>query len=76
MSSNHKLCQTCHMGRLTVKTTTYTQVFEGHLVALHNVPAMVCDMCGERVFDSQVLSRLACLLGISSQPSRAMHGRL
>jgi len=76
MSSNHKLCQTCHMGRLTVKTTTYTQVFEGHLVALHNVPAMVCDMCGERVFDSQVLSRLAGLLGISSQPSRAMHGRL
>ena len=76
MSHNHGLCQTCHMGRLTVKMTTYTQVFEGHLVALHNIPALVCDMCGERVFDSQVLSRLAGLLGISNQPSRAMHGRL
>ena len=75
MSSSPKLCQTCHMGRLTVKETTYTQVFEGHLVALHNVPALVCDVCGERVFDSQVLSRLAGLLGILDRPSRAMHGR-
>ena len=76
MSDDQELCQTCHMGRLTVKMTTYTQVFDGHLVALHNVPALVCDMCGERVFDSQVLSRLAGLLGISNHPSGAMHGRL
>ena len=74
--SSPRICQTCHMGRLTVKTATYTQVFEGHLVALHNVPALVCDMCGERVFDSQVLSRLAGLLGILNQPARVMQGRL
>lgn len=75
MSDNTQICQTCHMGRLTVKATTYTQVFDGHLVALHNVPALVCDVCGEQVFDSQVLSRLAGLLGMSNQPSRAVHGR-
>jgi len=76
MDSHPMLCQTCHTGRLTVRMTTYTRVFEGHLVALHNVPALVCDMCGERVFDRQVLSRLAGLLGISGQPSPSAQGRL
>ena len=75
MSDNPQLCQICHMGKLTVKATTYTQVFDGHLVALHNVPALVCDVCGEQVFDSQVLSRLAGLLGMSNQPFRTVHGR-
>ena len=61
------LCSTCHIGKLRVQTVTYTQVIGGHLIVIPNTPAMVCDICGERLLDNEVLSRLSGLLGPGQQ---------
>jgi YgiT-type zinc finger domain-containing protein len=61
------LCPTCHIGKLRLQTVTYTQVLAGHLFVIPNTPALVCDICGERVLDNEVLSRLSGLLGPGQQ---------
>jgi YgiT-type zinc finger domain-containing protein len=63
MSTRELFCPTCHVGRLHVRKVTYTQVFDGHLVVIANASALVCDICGERVFDNDMLSWLSGLLG-------------
>ena len=67
MKTLDRLCSTCHIGKLSVQTVTYTQVLGEHLIAIPNTPALVCDLCGERVLDNDVLSRLSGLLGPGRQ---------
>ena len=62
MNTLDALCQTCHIGKLRIQTVTYTQVLGEHLIVIPNTPALVCDVCGERVLDNEVLSRLSGLL--------------
>jgi YgiT-type zinc finger domain-containing protein len=57
------ICPVCHFGKLQDRRVTHTQVFEGQLIAISNVAALVCDVCGERILDDQVLTRLSGLLG-------------
>jgi YgiT-type zinc finger domain-containing protein len=57
------ICPICHYGKLGEREITYTQVFEGKLVVIPHVPALVCDVCGERILDDEVLTRLSGLLG-------------
>ena len=66
MKTPDTLCPTCHIGKLDVQTVTYTQVLGEHLIVIPNTPALVCDLCGERVLDNEVLSRLSGLLGPGS----------
>ena len=63
MNPHDIICPACHIGKLDVRKVTYSQVLEGHLLVIPNVSALVCDMCGERVLDDEVLSRLSGLLG-------------
>jgi YgiT-type zinc finger domain-containing protein len=65
-------CPICHVGRLHERYVTHSQIFEGQLVVIHHVPAMVCDVCGERILDSDVLSRLSGLLGTEQQDWRLL----
>ncbi len=62
MNHGEMLCSVCHFGRLRPRRVTYVQMFEGRPVVIPNVPALVCDVCGERVLDDQVLARLSGLL--------------
>jgi YgiT-type zinc finger domain-containing protein len=57
------MCPVCHVGKLREKKTTFTQVFEGQVIVMHNVSAMVCDVCGERTMDPDTLLSLSGLLG-------------
>jgi YgiT-type zinc finger domain-containing protein len=57
------ICPICHFGKLRTQKITYTQVFEGRFIVIPNASALVCDVCGEKVFDSEMLSRLSGLLG-------------
>jgi YgiT-type zinc finger domain-containing protein len=50
------------VGKLRVRKTTYTQVFEGRFIVIPNVLTLICDFCGEKVFDNEMLRRLSGLL--------------
>ena len=69
------LCPTCHIGKLRTQTVTYSQVLAGRLIVIPNTPAMVCDICGERVLDNDVLTRLSGLLGPGQQGVRTLTRR-
>ena len=63
MKPSPLICPVCHVGKLQDRKVTHTQVFEGQLVVIPNVSALVCDVCGEKIIDDEVLSRLSGLLG-------------
>ena len=64
MDIGDSICPVCHVGKLLERTVNYTQVYEGQYIVIPNVHALVCDVCGEKVFDHTMLGRLYGLLGI------------
>lgn len=63
MSAENLICPICHYGKLCERLITHSQIFEGRLIVTPSVPALVCDGCGEKIFDDEVLTRLSGLLG-------------
>ena len=64
MNRSDSMCPMCHVGKLREKKTTFTQVFDGQVIVMPNVSALVCDVCGERTMDPNTLLSLSGLLGI------------
>ena len=64
MNALETMCPICHVGKLREKKTTFTQVFDGQVIVMPNVSALVCDVCGERTMDHNTLLSLSGLLGI------------
>ena len=64
MSQTDTMCPMCHVGKLREIKTTFTQVFEGQVIVLRNVSALVCDVCGERTMAHDILLSLSGLLGV------------
>jgi YgiT-type zinc finger domain-containing protein len=52
------VCPACKEGRLGLGTTTATFEADGTTVVIRNVPAEVCDNCGEGSFDPVTSDRL------------------
>ena len=52
------VCPSCQRGRLVRSTTTATFDAEGTTVVIRNIPAEVCDSCGEGSFDPVTTDRL------------------
>jgi YgiT-type zinc finger domain-containing protein len=75
MNLDYISCPMCHVGKLQERYVTHSQIFEGQLVVINHVPAMVCDVCGERILDSDVLARLSGLLGTEQQDRRLLTPR-
>ncbi len=48
---------------------------EERFIVIPNVPTLVCDVCGEKVFDRETLSRLSGLLGQSRAHARNVSPR-
>lgn len=57
-----QLCPACHIGHLREERSTYTHWHKEQLIVVPNVPAQVCDYCGETHFHPVVLERLRQLL--------------
>ena len=57
------ICPVCHFGKLQERRITHTQIYEGQFIAIPNALALVCDVCGERILDDEVLTCLSGLLG-------------
>jgi YgiT-type zinc finger domain-containing protein len=64
MSEAESLCPVCHYGKLQACKTTYTQVYGERFIVVPNVSTLVCDVCGEKIFDHDTLLRLSGLLGV------------
>jgi YgiT-type zinc finger domain-containing protein len=43
------ICPTCKIGNLKPGRTFYTQMINNTMVVIKNVPALICDTCGEEV---------------------------
>ncbi|MCD6553209.1 MAG: hypothetical protein DRI52_11115 [Chloroflexi bacterium] len=67
-------CPICHIGSIRERQVTYTQMHEGHLVVIQGVPALVCDFCGERWFDTKTVNGLQRLLWSESGSSEGLAG--
>jgi YgiT-type zinc finger domain-containing protein len=76
MDVDYIACPICHVGRLQEREVKYSQVFEGQMVVIDHVPAMVCDVCGERILDSDVLARLSGLLGTDQRDRHPLVPRI
>jgi YgiT-type zinc finger domain-containing protein len=47
-------CVICKTGEAKASTATFTVDRDGHTYVLRDVPALVCQQCGEPYFDSEV----------------------
>ena len=59
-SADDNRFQTCTFcgGRLEEQCITYTTAYQGRIVVVENVPALVCTQCGETAFRPDVVERL------------------
>jgi YgiT-type zinc finger domain-containing protein len=55
-------CPTCQLGRLQRRIMVYIQWYGDNLLVANRMPAMVCEVCGERVYDHQAVESLQQLL--------------
>ena len=51
-------CLSCKNGTPEPGTTTFTAESDGVLVIVRNVPARVCNICGDEYFDASVSAQL------------------
>ncbi|MBI2906972.1 MAG: type II toxin-antitoxin system MqsA family antitoxin [Chloroflexi bacterium] len=57
-------------GKLEDKTVTHPQEYKGKLVILENVPAEVCQQCGEVLFRPEVVEKMQRLVWSEAEPRR------
>ena len=55
-------CLACKNGTLKPGHTTVTVERDGTIIVIHNVPANVCETCGEDYLDAAVASSLESVL--------------
>ncbi|OFW22186.1 MAG: hypothetical protein A3H97_04820 [Acidobacteria bacterium RIFCSPLOWO2_02_FULL_65_29] len=60
-------CLVCKSGTLKAGRTTVTVEREGTTIVIHNVPANVCETCGEDYLDAAVASSLETVLQEASR---------
>lgn len=65
------ICPYCHTGRLQQRDMVYVQWHGDALLVVDRMPAIICDVCGEKAYDDQAVEHLQRLLwaGASGQPS-------
>ncbi|MFC1975515.1 YgiT-type zinc finger protein [Chloroflexota bacterium] len=56
------ICPSCHVGRLQRRIMVYLQWHDNSLLVTNRMPAMVCDVCGERIYDHEAVESLQQLL--------------
>ena len=59
-------CSVCR-GETTPQKMTYTQWYEGKLVAVENVTADVCQNCGEEYFSPETANKIQEAITSSKQ---------
>ncbi len=60
-------CPNCGGGRKRLRHITYLTWFRDQMITVPNFPAWVCDLCGERDFDTRAISWLNTILNTQEQ---------
>lgn len=68
-------CSNCRLGNLYHEHVTYANWHSGRFVIVPNMPAWMCDVCGDYEYDADALSRLMPLLGPITRPASAQSQR-
>jgi YgiT-type zinc finger domain-containing protein len=55
-------CEECRVGRYCEGLAPFTAWFESQMVVVPDVPALVCDACGDIVYDPDFVRHLQLLL--------------
>ncbi len=64
-----KLCPVCDEGRLIQRSMPYLEWYKQNLLIINQMPALVCDTCGEQIYDPQALENLHRLMWSPLPPS-------
>jgi YgiT-type zinc finger domain-containing protein len=56
------ICPYCHTGRLRRRDMAYVQWHGDALLVVDRMPAIICDVCGEKAYDEQAVEHLQQLL--------------
>jgi YgiT-type zinc finger domain-containing protein len=56
------ICPVCHTGRLQKRSMVFLEWHGRNLLIVNRMPAMVCDICHERVYDYEAIEILQKLL--------------
>lgn len=64
-------CNVCE-GNLRHELVSYTQWYQGRLIVIENVPAWVCEQCGETYYDPDVVERIQALIWSGAEPTRVI----
>lgn len=56
------LCPSCRIGRLGRRSMAYLEWHGRYLLVANRMPALVCDVCGERIYDDEAIETLQRLL--------------
>jgi len=67
----NNVCSVCG-GHEVHKLVTYTQWYEGRLVIIENVPAWVCEQCGEIAYEPDVVDRILNVIWSGAEPVRVI----
>jgi YgiT-type zinc finger domain-containing protein len=60
-------CDLCE-GKVVKKKVSYILFYEGKWIIVENVPAMVCNQCGEKLFDPDTVGRLQTIIWSKQKP--------
>lgn len=60
-------CPLCH-GRVTPKKVKLDLWVKGKLIVIEDVPADVCDLCGEEAFTPQISKKIDQLIRKAKKP--------
>ena len=55
-------CTSCHTGRLQRRELAYLQWYDTGLLIVNRMPAVICDVCGEHIYDHEAVEHLQQLL--------------
>jgi len=62
-------CDLCG-GKIKHELISYTLLFEGHWIIVENVPADVCQQCGEKLFAPETVEHLQKIIWSQRKPAK------
>ncbi len=55
-------CYRCRIGRLKPAQAPYAQMVDGNMLILPDMPAAICDVCGEIEYDADIMINIQYLV--------------
>ncbi|EAZ89008.1 YgiT-type zinc finger protein [Crocosphaera chwakensis] len=66
------VCYNCGSKDFQERNVNETFEVKGKLVMVENIPAKVCDRCGEVIFSSEIAEKVRLMLQGNTQPIKAI----